>query len=461
MSRNPCFSALIASSRETESGNLPAGSRASPATTKTSVAPIVVRIARISFRRDSSRISLAERWGTTMKPCPASRVARSMVASMPRRGDAVIVIVTSRGTLATTRSSTSSVGRTSYRGERRKATRAFLLASSIRPNRRDAASAIVTTTASSRHPHETCRTIWYCRAPRNGASFRLQAPERKWRPKGKDHVPILGPAGPAGGEPRERRIPRQLAMQPGEVLRVRLAGRVRPIVVHHRAGDRDRLVAGVEDLDQASLARPVHQRGGGDLPEATGNAKGVGARAYPVGMDVPVQPQDHVVEPVQQLKQIVRRDKRGALDSWMCSGVGQRVEAVVRKDHHQPILVRRFHVQAMSGLEFRVNLLACPLEPADLVGADTPVSASGGTRGVEGDEAYGRSVENVVRGPVLLVLRCEAVPARPRAKSKMRVDEAVAPERAPRAVSSHVDGGTGHEGLRPVDESLQRRVAIE
>src|ERR1700730_6542927 len=230
-----------------------------------------------------------------------------MVASMPRRGEAVMVIVTSRGTLARTRSSMPSVGRTSYLGAPRKAIRAFLPASSIRPSLREAASAMVTTPASPPTPHETCRrrTIWYCRAPRNGRPVSgMQAGGGKRRSQGKDHVPVERCAGPRGGEPDEGCVPGQLAVQTREIECFPIARLNRPVMVHHRAPDRQHAVAGVDYLDHASLAGPVHQRRGGDLPEATPAPAGVMAGANAVGVAVPVQPEDDIAEPQHQSEEI-------------------------------------------------------------------------------------------------------------------------------------------------------------
>ena len=54
----------IASSSDTESGNAPAASCESPATTKT-LPPMASSLARISLRCGSSRTSRAAKWGTT------------------------------------------------------------------------------------------------------------------------------------------------------------------------------------------------------------------------------------------------------------------------------------------------------------------------------------------------------------------------------------------------------------
>src|SRR2546427_1982171 len=73
-----------------------------------------------------------------------------------------------------------------------------------------------------------------------------------------DHVSIERRAIPAGIEPREGDIARQLAMQGRHLLRLDGARGVGgPVVVNHRAGNCHKAIPRVEKLEQARLAWPV------------------------------------------------------------------------------------------------------------------------------------------------------------------------------------------------------------
>ena len=90
-------------------------------------------------------------------------------------------------------------------------------------------------------------------------------------------------------------------MKPGHLGPRHRRSRIdRSLVVDHRARDRDPSISGVQDLDEPALAGPVDQRPGGDLPEAHAHAFAVRVLVDRVHVHVPVQPQDHVSESVQQ-----------------------------------------------------------------------------------------------------------------------------------------------------------------
>src|SRR5712692_7001429 len=77
----------------------------------------------------------------------------------------------------------------------------------------------------------------------------------------KDHVAVEGCASPARIEAGDGHIARQLAMKGRHLLRFdRARGIGGAIVVDHRARDGKEAVTGVEQLDQARLARPVDER---------------------------------------------------------------------------------------------------------------------------------------------------------------------------------------------------------
>jgi hypothetical protein len=67
-------------------------------------------------------------------------------------------------------------------------------------------------------------------------------------------------------------------------------------VVDHRAGDAQQAVAGIEELDDPTLTRPIHDRARGDLPEASTSVALISVGLDVIGVDVAVQPQHHVAE---------------------------------------------------------------------------------------------------------------------------------------------------------------------
>jgi metallophosphoesterase (TIGR03767 family) len=144
-------------------------------------------------------------------------------------------------------------------------------------------------------------------------------------------VPVADQAGPGGVGADERHVRGQFPVQRGEVV----AGLHRPrghrtergVVVDHRADDRQ-VPAGIDDLDQPRLARPVHDRARGDLPEAARRVVRVVAGAHRVGVRVPVQPEHHVAEPVQQGSQLGGTEV-GLPAAANRPGVVQRVDPVM------------------------------------------------------------------------------------------------------------------------------------
>src|ERR1700681_2853180 len=98
-----------------------------------------------------------------------------------------MVIAPSGGTWVVTRPSMSSVGSTSYRGDRRYPTRAARPPLSL-----------------------PCSTVRTCRAPRNITPSEGLAQKE-------DGVAVLGSSGPPRIEAVERNVAGQLAMQRGEV----------------------------------------------------------------------------------------------------------------------------------------------------------------------------------------------------------------------------------------------------
>src|SRR5258708_6982671 len=111
-------------------------------------------------------------------------------------------------------------------------------------------------------------------------------------------------------------------------------GEADAVVIDHRARDRELSPAGVEELDDPALARPVDDRAGRDLPEATPPILS-GARADPVGVYVPVEPEHDVVEAKQELQQLA--------DVWLGSRIPQRVQTVMRGDHDQAVFAPGAH----------------------------------------------------------------------------------------------------------------------
>src|SRR5699024_809520 len=81
-----------------------------------------------------------------------------------------------------------------------------------------------------------------------------------------------------------------------------VVGGVRGVGLDQRAQQRDGAVGVVGDLDDPGELRIVDVRGGVDLPEALlGGLPAVGD--YPVVVGVPVDPAQHVGEPVQKVDQ--------------------------------------------------------------------------------------------------------------------------------------------------------------
>ena len=113
-------------------------------------------------------------------------------------------------------------------------------------------------------------------------------------------VAVGGHAGPLRVRADDRHVRGELPVQRGQVVTgPQRPGHGRGVVVDHGADD-GQAAAGIDDLDQPDLARPVHDRARRDLPEPARRVVRVTARADGVGMGVPVQPQHHVAEAVQQ-----------------------------------------------------------------------------------------------------------------------------------------------------------------
>jgi hypothetical protein len=119
-----------------------------------------------------------------------------------------------------------------------------------------------------------------------------------------------------------------LTVQRSEVAPIGWTGRHEgAVVVEHRADDRKHPVAGVNDLHQPSLARPVDDRAGGDFPESAAIALRAGASRHLVGMGVAVQPQHDVVEAVQQLEDRSAADRRTARMDTAGPRIGEGVRS--------------------------------------------------------------------------------------------------------------------------------------
>src|SRR6266849_908761 len=88
----------------------------------------------------------------------------------------------------------------------------------------------------------------------------------------------------------------------------RAAGVGRTIVVDHRARDRQQVVAGLEDLDDASLTRPLADRARRHLPESCPVLASIEARPDDVGVDVAVEPENNVAHPVHDFEQLIGVD---------------------------------------------------------------------------------------------------------------------------------------------------------
>src|SRR5215471_17723823 len=125
---------------------------------------------------------------------------------MPRRGDEVMVMVTSVGTVLETRSKASSVGRTSYRGCRRNRARASLESPSRR--RRDGLAVAITIPLLSH----------YTPLSRTAQQLAL-AVKVKGRRQDQDHVPVGWRARPRRHDACYRVVEGELAMQAGHLGR--------------------------------------------------------------------------------------------------------------------------------------------------------------------------------------------------------------------------------------------------
>src|SRR6266849_5743058 len=254
-----------------------------------------------------------------------------------------------------------------------------------------------------------------------------------------DHVAVERTAVPAEIEARDGDVARQLPMEPGQLRWLVSARRVgRPVVVDHRARDRQQVVAGLEHLDQARLAGPVDDRARGHLPEPAPIAAGIDPRPDRVGMDVAVEPQHHVARSVHHLEQLVRIDVSRPAGSAL---VAERVERVMRGDHHRPV----------------ARLVQAALEPPHLVLVDAAIGAARGAHGVEDDEPRPWRVVDVVRRAVLAIAVREPAGLPCAAVAEMRLDELGPRERPAPGVWRDRQVGAGHEGLGPAHEGLANR----
>src|SRR5713101_8942197 len=108
-----------------------------------------------------------------------------------------------------------------------------------------------------------------------------------------------------------------------------------------------------------------------------------------------------------------------------------------------------------------MHLLEPSLEPADLLLIDAAGGAASWAGGVERDVSDVRRVVHVVRGPVAAVVLAETVAGRPGARSEVCFYEFVAADRSPPCVRCDIYVGTRHECVRPMDEVLERCIAVE
>src|SRR5437899_5637096 len=179
---------------------------------------------------------------------------------MPRRGEAVMVSVTSGGTCALTRSSTSSVGSTSYRGACSKPISPWRVVWSVRPMR--PSSRAWAPGPERTRPLTTSPSMSHYTALSRSAQRRLAMPGHQ-----QDHVAIERRAPAAGFEAGDRDVACQLSVQAGQLSWLDGLSRIcRSVMVDHRAGDGEKTVACLEELDRASLAWPVDDGAGGHLP---------------------------------------------------------------------------------------------------------------------------------------------------------------------------------------------------
>ena len=94
----------------------------------------------------------------------------------------------------------------------------------------------------------------------------------------------------------------------------------------------------------------------------------VPSRADRVEVGVPVEPEDDVRVPVQQSQDL------GTAEEWLAiwsgvpgPGMNEALDAMVREDHHEPIIMAGVHVIAGRVLVARVHLGEPCFQPARLV----------------------------------------------------------------------------------------------
>jgi hypothetical protein len=193
----------------------------------------------------------------------------------------------------------------------------------------------------------------------------------------------------------------------------------------------------IEEFDHRVWHGQSDHRAGGDLPEPAGRVGRVVARPDRVGVRVAVQPQHDVREPVQQGEQVGGAEQRLAarpgvlaarcwsacLIPWWENRITSRSSWPVRTSLPSAARVGRVHL-AEPGFQ-----------PPGLLPVQAPGRAAGQAVGVQRDEPGGRRVVDVVRGAVEPVLLAEPVPERPRAGSKVRVDEVPPGDRPAEGIS--------------------------
>ncbi len=93
-------------------------------------------------------------------------------------------------------------------------------------------------------------------------------------------------------------------------------------MVDHRARDRQQVVAGLEDLDDASLTGPIDDRARRHLPESCPVLASIEARPDYVGVDVAVEPENDIAHPVHDFEQLIGVDvSRPTRASLVAEGV--------------------------------------------------------------------------------------------------------------------------------------------
>ena len=237
-------------------------------------------------------------------------------------------------------------------------------------------------------------------------------------------------------------VGRELAVQGGQVIRgSQRHGRCRRrVVIDHRGHD-GQVLAVVEQFHHPGLARPVHHRAGGDLPEPARRVAGVGPGADRVGVRVAVEPQDHVGEPVQQGHQPGAEQRLAVRSRVTAAAVVQRVGAVMGEHDHQPVVVAGPDLAAVRAAVGRVHLRQAGFQPAGLPRVQAPGCAAGQAVGVQRDEADRRRVVDVVGGAVQPVPFGEPVAERPRAGPQVGVDEVPPGDRPPERIGRDLRAG--------------------